>query len=69
VANAFVSKGTVVNPLPDNAKTSDKPVSKKIDADCGYAVLSRADPTAFDRSRQGIEPREIEGPNIAFDED
>lgn len=66
----FVNKLTPKNPEPSNAKASDKvKVGDKIDMECGYAVLDRADPTSYDRSRRGIAPPVRDFPNISYDEE
>lgn len=57
------------NDLPRRQASEGKPVGREIDADCGYAVLDRADPESYDRSRHGLAPSVYGGPNIAFDEE
>jgi hypothetical protein len=57
------------NDLPRRQASEGHPVSREIDADCGYAVLDRADPGSYDRNREGLSPRVYDSPNIAFDEE
>lgn len=68
--NAFVSKATRVNPKPANKQAKDvAPVGDSIDAERGYGVLDRADPTSYDRGRRGLAPPVRNYPNIAYDEE
>jgi len=67
--NPFVNQLDPLNDLPRRSRADDQPVSRKIDAECGYAVLDRADPGSYDRSRRGLTPRVYEGPNIPMDEE
>jgi hypothetical protein len=65
----FITEGKVMNPKQRNARETDHPADGKMKPEAGFAVLSRANPDSYDRSRQGIDPNVYVGPNIAFDED